>query len=92
MELTNSANQRNFCPAETSDTEEFSNGEVVYLAGCASGDAKVELRTASTNDLIRSYTFRIQGATPPGQVSGLTFTSTSSSITARWETESGATS
>ena len=69
VEITGSSHAGNFCPPERSDTNgsRFGDGDAVYLAGCSVGTGTVELRRASNNSHIRTYTFRIGGtatATP----------------------------
>ena len=96
LEITSVANQSNFCSGEVDDAIEFANGDNVYLSGCDSGQAKVELRRASNNALTTNYTFNITESTPPvitppGQVTGLSLTSTTSSVSATWNTATNAT-
>ena len=59
----NATSGSNYCPAETEDDRTRQNGEEVYLAGCSSGTGTVELRRASDQTVLRTYTFtiRIQG-------------------------------
>lgn len=47
------------CPAERNDNLTRTNGEYVYLAGCKVGTGTLELRHATNNTLIRTYTFNI---------------------------------
>ena len=65
LEITSVANQSNFCSGEVDDAIEFANGDNVYLSGCDSGQAKIELRRASNNALTTNYTFNITESTPP---------------------------
>ena len=72
----NESKAGNFCPAEQNDDDigrTFANGGTVYLAGCAlwnspsdrDGYGKVELRRASDNSLVRTYTLTIGSPSIP---------------------------
>ena len=63
----NTSDSRSYCDngAERNDAKTRSNGQAVYLAGCQSGIGTVELRHASTNALLRTYTFSISSASVP---------------------------
>ena len=46
----------NFCPAEADDDLSRQDGQTLYLSGCTSGQATVELRRASDGTVLRTYT------------------------------------
>ena len=48
-----------YCPADRHDLRYRSNGEYVYLAGCAVGTGTVQLRRRSDGRLLNTYTFDI---------------------------------
>ena len=50
----------NECPAESRDSLTREDGQSIYLAGCSAGPAKVELRRASDQTLLRTYAFSIE--------------------------------
>ncbi len=50
----------NQCPAESHDSLTREDGQTIYLSGCSAGQAKVELRRASDQTLLRTYTFTIE--------------------------------
>ena len=52
------------CPAGSEEDEVRRDGESIYLAGCGAGTATVELRRASDQTLLRTYTFTISEALP----------------------------
>ena len=60
VQSTGTSGAANPCPAEAQDTITRQDGQALYLAGCASGQAKVELRRASDQALLRTYTFTIE--------------------------------
>ena len=57
----NASSGSNYCPAEAEDDRAPQDGEEVYLAGCSSGTGTVELRRASDQTVLQTYTFTIQG-------------------------------
>lgn len=63
VEVHTSHPGRTYCPAEQNDDKMTSNGNYVYLAGCVSGTGTIELRRASNNALLRTYTFDIGSTT-----------------------------
>ena len=52
----------NFCPAEADDDVSRQDGQTVYLAGCATGTATVELRRQSDGTVLNTYTFEVTGS------------------------------
>ena len=64
LEITTRSGRRNYCPAEADDAADRAreDGEIVYLSGCASGVAKVELRRKSEGTVLRTYTFEVSGS------------------------------
>ena len=56
----NASSGSNYCPAEAEDDRARQDGEEVYLAGCSSGTGTVELRRASDQTVLQTYTFTIQ--------------------------------
>ena len=60
MRVTATSGAANRCPAEARDSISRQDQQTVYLAGCSSGQAKVELRRASDQTLLRTYTFTIE--------------------------------
>ncbi len=59
VEITTTSGARNLCPAEQDDDYSGNNGEFIYLSGCGSGTGTVELRRASDNTVLNTYTFSI---------------------------------
>ncbi|MCY3738710.1 MAG: DUF5050 domain-containing protein [Gemmatimonadaceae bacterium] len=59
-EITGSGGDSNRCPAVARDSVTRSDGQTLYLSGCEAGPAKVELRKASDQTLLRTYTFTIE--------------------------------
>ncbi len=57
----NATSGSNYCPAEAEDDRARQDGEEVYLAGCSSGTGTVELRRASDQTVLQTYTFTIRG-------------------------------
>ncbi len=70
VESTHISGASNHCPARSGDSLTRQDGETIYLAGCAAGQATVELRRAADQTLLRTYTFTIEeaplGTTSPG--------------------------
>ena len=64
LEITTRSGQSNFCPAEADDDVSREDGQVVYLAGCATGTATVELRRPSDGTVLNTYTFEVTGSPP----------------------------
>ena len=59
LELTTRSGRDNYCPGGADDAVSRENGEAIYLAGCASGTATVELRRASDDTVLQTYTFTV---------------------------------
>ena len=64
LEITTRSSGSNFCPAEADDDVSREDGQVVYLAGCATGTATVELRRPSDGTVLNTYTFEVTGSPP----------------------------
>ena len=62
LEITTRSSGSNFCPAEADDDVSRRDGQVVYLAGCATGTATVELRRPSDGSVLNTYTFEVTGS------------------------------
>ena len=62
LEITTRSGRGNFCPAEADDDVSRQDGQVVYLAGCATGPATVELRRPSDGTVLNTYTFEVTGS------------------------------
>ena len=60
VESTGTGGADNQCPAESQDRTTREDGQAIYLAGCSAGQAKVELRRASDQTLLRTYTLTIE--------------------------------
>ena len=60
VEIVNATTSSNYCPAEANDDLARQDGQDVYLAGCSSGTGTVELRRASDQTVLQTYTFTIQ--------------------------------
>ena len=60
VEITGTSGAANRCPAVARDRVTREDGQTLYLAGCSAGQAKVELRRASDQTLLRTYTFTIE--------------------------------
>ena len=50
------------CPAEADDDVSRQDGQSVYLAGCATGTATVELRRPSDGTVLNTYTLEVTGS------------------------------
>ena len=59
VEINNLSNT-NYCPAEANDDLTRQDGQDLVLAGCSSGTGTVELRRASDQTVLQTYTFTIQ--------------------------------
>ena len=59
LEITTRSGRGNFCPAEADDDVSRQDGQAVYLAGCATGTATVELRRPSDGSVLNTYTFEV---------------------------------
>ncbi len=70
VESTATTGAANACPAEARESLTPEDGQTIYLAGCSAGQARVELRRASDQGLLRTYAFTIEelpvAATGPG--------------------------
>ena len=64
LEITTSSRAGNYCPPEQKDTVTRSGGGYVFVAGCVAGTGKIELRQASDNRLLSTYTLNIGNAIP----------------------------
>ncbi len=62
LEITTRSGRGNFCPAEADDDVSRRDGQVVYLSGCATGTATVELRRQSDGTVLNTYTFEVTGS------------------------------
>ena len=62
LEITTRSGRSNFCPAEADDYLSRRDGQVVYVAGCATGTATVELRRRSDGTVLNTYTFEVTGS------------------------------
>ena len=62
LEITTRSGRGNFCPAEADDVVSRRDGQTLYLAGCATGPATVELRRPSDGTVLRTYTFEVTGS------------------------------
>ena len=62
LEITTRSGRGNFCPAEADDDVSRRDGQTLYLAGCATGPATVELRRPSDGTVLRTYTFEVTGS------------------------------
>ena len=61
LEITTRSGRGNYCPAEADDDQSRRDGQAVYLSGCSSGTATVELRRESDGTVLRTYTFEVTG-------------------------------
>ena len=62
LEITTRSGRGNYCPAEADDDVSRRDGQTVYLSGCATGPATVELRRQSDGSVLRTYTFEVTGS------------------------------
>ena len=62
LEITTRSGRSNFCPAEAEDAQSRQDGQAIYLAGCGTGTATVELRRRSDGTVLRTYTFEVTGS------------------------------
>ena len=62
LEITTLSGRGNYCPAEADDDVSRQDGQVVYLAGCATGTATVELRRPSDGTVLNTYTLEVTGS------------------------------
>ena len=76
VEIRTSSSTGNICPAETEDDFSRSAGQNIYLAGCVIGTGTVELRRASDNRVLRTYTFTVNSSSAPTPTHTPTATST----------------
>ncbi|MCY3737494.1 MAG: T9SS type A sorting domain-containing protein [Gemmatimonadaceae bacterium] len=60
VEITRTGGDSNRCPAVAQDGITREDNDTIYLAGCSAGQARVELRSASDQTLLRTYTFAIE--------------------------------
>ncbi len=68
VEITGISGDSNRCPAVAQDGITREDTDTIYLSGCSAGGAKVELRSASDQTLLRTYTFTIEE--PPTATTG----------------------
>ena len=59
LEITSRSGRDNYCPGKADDAVSREDDEAVYLAGCASGTATVELRRESDDTVVQTYTFTV---------------------------------
>ena len=59
LELTTRSGRDNYCPGGADDAVSREDSEAIYLAGCASGTATVELRRESDDTVLQTYTFTV---------------------------------
>ena len=62
LEITTRSGRGNYCPAEADDDVARQDGQTLYLSGCTSGQATVELRRESDGTVLRTYTFEVTGS------------------------------
>ena len=61
LEITTRSGRGNYCPGESDDDQSRQDGQTIYLAGCTSGQATVQLRQESDGTVLRTYTFEVTG-------------------------------
>ena len=54
----------NLCPADDDDDRTLDNGETVYISGCVTGSATIQLRRTADDSLARTYYATVR-ASPP---------------------------
>ncbi len=59
LEITTRSGRGNYCPGEADDDQSRQDGQTIYLSGCSSGQATVELRRESDGTVLRTYTFEV---------------------------------
>ncbi len=62
LAITTGSGRGNLCPGESNDHQLRQDGQAIYLAGCATGPATVELRRAEDGTVLRTYTFTVTGS------------------------------
>ena len=62
LEITTRSGRGNFCPPEADDDVSRQDGQTLYLAGCAEGEATVELRREADGTVLNTYTFEVTGS------------------------------
>ncbi len=65
LEITFAHSRINVCPGEWNDTKTRNDGQYFFLSACTAGTATVELRDASDDSHIRTYTFNVRAAPTP---------------------------
>ena len=55
LEITTRSGRGNYCPAEADDNQSRQDGQTIYLSGCSSGQATVELRRESDGTVLRTW-------------------------------------
>ncbi len=59
LEITTRSGRGNYCPAEADDDASREDGQSLYLSGCSTGEATVELRRESDGTVLNTYTFAV---------------------------------
>ncbi len=62
LEITARSGRGNYCPGEADDDRSRQDGQTLYLSGCATGPATVELRRESDGVVLRTYIFEVTGS------------------------------
>ena len=62
LEITIRSGRGSYCPAESDDDATRQDGQTLYVSGCATGPATVELRRGSDDTVLRTYTFEVSGS------------------------------
>ena len=62
LEITTRSGRGNYCPAEADDDASRQDGQTLYLSGCATGPATVELRREADGKVLQTYTFEVTGS------------------------------
>ena len=70
LEITTRSGRGNYCPAEADDNQSRQDGQTIYLSGCSSGQATVELRRESDGTVLRTWHLQ-EGDLRRSQATGL---------------------
>ena len=62
LEITTRSGRGSYCPAEADDDATRQDGQTLYLSGCVTGPASVELRRDSDDTVLRTYTIEVSGS------------------------------
>ena len=62
LEISTSSSSGNLCGGEVNDTKNRSDGDSIYLAGCAAGAGAIELRREVDDSLVRTYDVAVVAA------------------------------